>query len=118
MIEAMKLASFLGKSWRGDPEAMPCAEVFRMATESGALIAGFGDGRLSVGSLADMSLVDLSLPVFTPNHNFLSNLVFAANGSCIDTVICGGRVLMRHREIAGEFEILEEVRRIARKLKP
>ena len=45
---------------------------------------------------------------FTPNFNFVSNLVYAANGSCIDTVICNGQVLMENRVVKGEDEILEK----------
>ena len=29
MIEAMKLASLLGKAWRKDPEAIPAGEIFQ-----------------------------------------------------------------------------------------
>ena len=40
MIEAMKLASLLGKAWRKDPEAIPASEIFQAATEAGALEIG------------------------------------------------------------------------------
>ena len=52
-------------------------------------------------------------PAFTPNFNFVSNLVYAANGSCVDTVICNGKVVMRHKQVPGEAEILEQAARCA-----
>lgn len=107
MIEAMKLASLLGKSWRKDPEKLPADEVFRASTEVGADVLGIPCGRIEAGRLADLCLVDLNQPAFTPNFNFVSNLVYAANGSCIDTVICNGKVLMQDRKVPGEEEILE-----------
>lgn len=107
MVEAMKLASLLGKAWRKDPEALPAGDLFRVATEQGATIFGLKAGRIKEGYLADLSLVDLNIPAFTPNFNFVSNLVYAANGSCIDTVICDGKVLMEGKKVPGEDEIME-----------
>lgn len=113
MVEAMKLASLLSKAWRKDPEAVPAGQIFRAATEQGASIFGLKTGRIAEGYLADLCLVDLNLPAFTPNFNFVSNLVYAANGSCIDTVICDGKVLMQDRKVPGEEEILERSAQIA-----
>lgn len=113
MIETMKLASLLGKVWRKDPEALSCDEMLSAATEAGADITGWNAGRIAEGALADLCLIDLNLPAFTPNFNFVSNLVFAANGSCVDTVICNGRVVMRDKKVTGEEQIMEQTARIA-----
>ncbi len=113
MIEAMKLASLLGTVWRKDPEAVSAEDIFQSATADGAAIARLKAGRIEKGFLADLSLVDLNLPEFVPNFNFVSNLVYSANGSCIDTVICDGKVLMRGRKVAGEDEIMERTAQIA-----
>ena len=116
MIEAMKLASLLGKVWRKDPEALSADEMLRAATSVGAAIFGIEAGRVAEGYLADLCLVDLALPAFTPNFNFVSNLVYAANGGCVDTVICDGKVLMEHKWVPGEEEILERAAKIAYEL--
>ena len=113
MVEAMKLASLLGKAWRKDPEAVAACDIFHSATESGAVIAGLKAGRIIEGYLADLSLVDLDIPAFTPNFNFISNLVYAANGNCIDTVICNGKVLMQNKKVPGEDEIMERAAQTA-----
>ena len=113
MVEAMKLASLLGKSWRGDPEAVTCDAIFHAATAAGADILGLRTGRIAEGYLADLCLIDLRQPAFAPNHNLISNLVYAANGSCVDTVICDGRVLMRDKHVPGEEEIMERASRAA-----
>lgn len=113
MIEAMKLASLLGKAWRKDPEVLTAQEMLDAATSVGADILGLKAGRIAEGYLADLCLVDLKSAVFTPNFNFVSNLVYAANGNCVDTVICNGKVLMRERKVPGEEEILERAARCA-----
>ena len=113
MIEAMKLASLLGKVWRKDPEALTCSEMFYSATEAGAKILGIKSGRIMEGCLADLCLIDLNIPAFTPNFNFVSNLVFAANGSCVDTVICDGKIVMQNKKVPGEDEIMEQAARSA-----
>lgn len=113
MVEAMKLASLLGKVWRKNPEAVTADDIFHSATAEGATIAGLKAGRIAEGYLADCSLVDLNMPAFTPNFNFTSNLVYAANGSCIDTVICDGKILMQNKKVPGEDEIMERAAQIA-----
>lgn len=113
MVETMKLASLLGKVWRRDPEVIPANAIFHSATEIGANAIGLNAGRIAEGYLADLSLVNLRTPAFTPNHNFISNLVYAANGSCIDTVICDGKILMQGQKVPGEDEIMEKTSEIA-----
>lgn len=113
MVEAMKLASLLGKAWRKNPEAMKAEDVFNSATKAGYAIAGLHGGRIESGYLADICLVDLKLPAFTPNFDFTSNLVYAANGSCIDTVICNGQILMENKCVQGEEEIVERAAQVA-----
>jgi 5-methylthioadenosine/S-adenosylhomocysteine deaminase len=106
MVEAMKLAALMGKAWRNDPEAVTADEVFHAATAAGADMAGLRAGRIAEGCFADICLVNLHTPAFVPDFNFVSNLVYAANGSCIDTVICNGRVLMENGRVEGEDAIL------------
>lgn len=116
MVEAMKLASLLGKAWRKEPEAVTAKEIFHTATLSGAEAIHLKAGQIAEGFLADLCLVDLNMPAFTPNHNFISNLVYAANGSCVDTVICNGKILMQDKKVSGEEEIMEKAADLAYKL--
>ena len=113
MIEAMKLASLLGKAWRKDPEALTANEMLQAATAEGAVMFGLKAGQIKEGYLADLCLIDLNTPAFTPNFNFVSNLVYAANGSCVDTVICDGKILMKNKKVPGEDEIMEKAAEIA-----
>ena len=99
MREEMKFASLLAKVSSGDPEILPAAEAVDMATRQGAEAFGIDAGVIAEGKLADAILVDLSDVRMQPCHNLLSNWVYAAGSSCVDTVICNGKVLMEHREL-------------------
>jgi 5-methylthioadenosine/S-adenosylhomocysteine deaminase len=107
MFEEMKFASLMAKHASGDPTCMPAAETLDIATRGGADGMGWTEaGRLEIGALADIVLLDLTEVTLTPMHDPASHAVYAANGQCVHTTICDGRVLME----GGEIEGLEEVR--------
>lgn len=92
MREEMKFAALLAKV-NGDPELLPAKQVFEWATVNGAAAFGFKAGKIQKGWLADAVLLDLSNPRLIPNENLYSMWVYAADCSCIDSVICNGRIL-------------------------
>ena len=63
-----------------------------------------------------MVQINTKSAAFTPNYNFLANLIYSANSSCVDTVICDGKVIMRNRVIPGEDIVLEKAAEVAAKL--
>lgn len=95
MREEMKFAALLAKASSGDPEVMPADEALAMATRNGAAAFGIDAGVIQEGKLADALLVRLDDVRMQPCHNLVSNWVYAAGSSCIDTVICNGKILMR-----------------------
>ena len=68
------------------------------------------------GATTDIMLLDKKRPEFVPNFDTYSDLVYAANGYAVDTVICMGEVLMENRHVDGEEEIMDAARRVARDL--
>ena len=111
MLEAMKTSALFQKAWREDPKALPLEELLAMATVNGAKALKLNAGKLEEGALADISIVDTDNSFFLSPAPFLANFVYSAHSDCIDSVICGGRFVMRHREIEGEKEILAEARK-------
>jgi 5-methylthioadenosine/S-adenosylhomocysteine deaminase len=106
IFNEMKLTALFNKIKFRDPTVMPAWEVLRMATIEGAQAIGLGDevGSLEVGKQADLILVDLSAlnlsPVLdAPVRNIVPNLVYAASGHEVKTVMVAGRVLVRDREV-------------------
>jgi 5-methylthioadenosine/S-adenosylhomocysteine deaminase len=102
----MKLTALFNKIKYADPRVMPAWEVLRLATIEGARAIGMGDriGSLEVGKEADLILVDLkaanlSPVLLDPIRNIVPNLVYAASGHEIKTVMVAGKVLVRDREV-------------------
>lgn len=116
LLEAMKTAALLQKAWRGDPAALPLDELLSMVTVQPAEALGLEAGAIRTGALADFSLIDVHSPAFVPMHDFRANLVYSANSSCVDTVVCDGRVLMEGRRIPGEDEVLRKAAEAADRL--
>lgn len=106
MHEEMKLASLLAKA-TGRAETLPAAEALKMATSNGALAYGIPAGVIGEGFLADALLVDLRNERLNPNYNLISNWVYAADASCINSVICDGKFVMKNRHVDGEDEIVK-----------
>jgi len=108
LFEEAKIAALLQKFFWNDPTILPAHEALAMATAHGAEALGFGTGRLAVGELADIVLVNSRRVCNTPLHNATSNLVYSCNGGAVETTICNGKILMLEGEIPGESALLEQ----------
>ncbi|MFH1403176.1 MAG: amidohydrolase [Candidatus Altiarchaeota archaeon] len=117
MFESMKFAALLQKMHYNSQTTMPASDALRMATIDGARSLGLNAGAIEEGMLADVILMDLRRPDLTPHHNLESDIVYSTNGSCVDTVICDGRVLMSDGVIEGDVEVMEKASDVAEDLK-
>jgi cytosine/adenosine deaminase-related metal-dependent hydrolase len=99
MIREMKLASIIQKARLLDPRIMDAETALEMATINGAKVLGIQNeiGSIEAGKKADLILVNLKGPHVTPSPNLISGLVYAAEGSDVDTVIVDGKILMENR---------------------
>ena len=116
MLEAMKTTALFQKAWRKNPAAMPLEELLSMATVNGAKALGLNTGILREGALADILIVDTDNSFFLSPGSFLANFIYSAHSDCIDSVISGGRFVMRNRKVEGEKEILASGRGVLGKL--
>jgi 5-methylthioadenosine/S-adenosylhomocysteine deaminase len=121
MFQEMDTAAKLGKLALLDPTVMSARTVLRMATCQGADVLGMGGriGSLQVGMQADLIVIDTNKPHLTPMYHEYSHLVYAANGSDVNTVLINGRVVMESRKLLtiDEGKVMTEVRRIAERIK-
>ena len=106
VLETMKFASLLAKFFTHNPTMLPARKTFDMATRTAADIFRLGNWSIAEGNSPDIILVDLRRPEFVPNFDIYSDMVYAANGSAVDTVICMGEVVMENRAVPGEDEIM------------
>jgi cytosine/adenosine deaminase-related metal-dependent hydrolase len=87
-----------------------------MATVNGGAALGTRVGLVAAGSPADLIFLDLNHRVFSPwiegdHEALLAHIVFAADGSCVHSVMVDGRMVVE----AGELLTVDydEVRREA-----
>ncbi|MGI9859804.1 amidohydrolase [Moorella naiadis] len=101
MIAEMRTCALLAKGITGDPTAIPAHQALTMATLNGAKALGLDKkiGTLEAGKKADLILVNLRQPHLMPPNDVEANLVYAARGSDVDTVIVNGRILMAGGEV-------------------
>ncbi len=96
-------------------------KIVRMATIDGAKTLGKdGDiGTIEVNKRADIILLDLNQPHFTPHPNLYSAIVFSAHGSDVADSIIDGRVVMRNRVVQAvkEDEVLRTAEGISERIK-
>ena len=99
MMEESDLAAKLQKLVRNDPEALPAAQAFEMATMGGARVLGLEKeiGSLEAGKRADLIALDLDAPNAAPLYDVYSQLVYALKGSNVMDVIVNGREVVRDR---------------------
>ena len=96
MWEEMRLAAFLQKVDKMDPEVLPAGTVLRMATSGGAEAVGLGDkvGTIAVGMRADVIQVSFDDVHFVPTYDVISHLVYVADEQDVASVTVDGKLLM------------------------
>jgi guanine deaminase len=104
MFEAMRLAAFGSRVQGPDPrDWLTAAEAFEAATVGGARALGLEHriGRLEAGYKADVVFLDLTSINYVPLNDPLRNLVFCEDGTGIDRVMIGGRMLVEGGRVLG-----------------
>lgn len=116
MLETMKNAALFQKAWRSDPGAMPLGDLMDMATVNGAKALGINAGVIREGAWADISIIDTETSYFLSPGAFLANLIYSAHSDCIDSVICGGKFVMKNRVVKNEKSILHYAREVLKQI--
>ena len=116
MLEAMKTSALIQKAWRKDPKAMPLEELAEIATSNGAKALRINSGCIKEGADADILIVDTENTFFLSPGSFMANFVYSAHSDCIDSVLAGGRFVMKNRKVESENEILENARLMLNKI--
>ena len=124
LMEEMDLAAKLAKITRMNPLALNAKAVVEMATIDGAkaLHLEKAIGSLEPGKKADIALISLDEPNAVPMYDVYAQLAYALKASDVETLVIGGRVVMRDRKLLtiNEPEVLAKAReykdKIARSL--
>jgi len=97
MFDVMKVAGLMHTVRSTDHRKwLRARQILQMATGNGARVLGLQEelGAVAAGQLADLTLLDLTAPAFTPLNDPAQHLVYSENGSSVRTVIVNGQVVM------------------------
>ena len=114
MFESTRLASFISRVLTPEYQKwLGAEEVLTMATEGSARAMGWtGElGRVAAGYKADLVFLDLKHINYVPLHDLVTQIVFTENGSAVDSVMIGGRLVLDHGRLTTVDE--EKLRREA-----
>ena len=121
LMEEMDLAAKLQKISKMDPQALGAKAVLEMATIDGARALHMEKeiGSLETGKKADLIVLTLDAPNAVPMYDVYSQIVYALKASDVETVVIGGRVVMRGRRVLTlkEEEILPKAREYGKRVK-
>lgn len=98
LFEAMRLASFISRVGDHPVERwVTSREALHAATEGGARALGFDRiGRIAAGYKADIVFIDLAALHYVPCNNVTNQLVFCEDGTGVESVMIGGRMVLDH----------------------
>lgn len=102
MFVAMKLFSLLAAVSDPIPGPPQAAAAVRAATEAGADGARLGHllGRIAPGFKADLTLIDMRDPTWSPLNSAARQLVHVEAGRGVTHVVVDGRVVVRDRKLS------------------
>src|SRR5262249_51318631 len=97
----MDLAAKLQKTYRVDPRALGAKGALEMATIEGARALHMEKqiGSLETGKKADFVVISLDAPNAVPMFDVYSQIVYALKASDIQTVIVGGKTLLKNGKL-------------------
>jgi len=101
LMEEMDLTAKLAKITHMDPLAMNAKAVVEMATIDGAKALHLEKeiGSLEAGKKADLILIGLDEPNAVPMFDIYAQLAYALKSSDVESVVIGGKVVMRDRQL-------------------
>lgn len=108
MFRDLAFLTLLHKGTMENSTAISAAEGLKIATVNGAGALGLGGvtGEIKEGMKADLVILDLDKPWMKPENNLLSALAYSTNGSEVETVLVGGKILYRN----GEYTTIDSER--------
>jgi len=101
LMEEIDLAAKLAKITKMDPLALNAKAVVEMATIDGARALHMDKeiGSLEAGKKADFILIRLDRPNAVPMYDVYAQLAYALKASDVETVVIGGKVVMRDHRV-------------------
>ncbi len=112
MFQTMKITALLSKHRYG-VRSIGAKRVLEMATRAGYLSLGLDGGKIEVGRLADLVLLDRNHHSLVPGNDNISNIVYSCSCSTVRYSIIGGETVMEDGVVHREKEIIQDAKKAA-----
>lgn len=101
MFETMKFTALLQKGVNENANILGAYDVMKMATVNGAKSLGLSNeiGTIEEGKKADIIIINMNKVTALPKNDLISQIVFNANGSDVETTIVNGTILMENHTL-------------------
>ncbi len=101
LFKDMRHAAIIHRIHEGDESLLQPGRLLEMVTIDAARALGAGEqlGSLTEGNLADVIIINTHQPHQHPRSMPVYRLAYATSGQDVETVVVGGRVVMRDREV-------------------
>jgi cytosine/adenosine deaminase-related metal-dependent hydrolase len=120
MLRVINAAAVGFKDGRRSPTVVPAESALEMATLLGARALGLGavTGSIEVDKTADLVLFDTRRAEWRSLFDPVNNLVYAADGRSVHTVIAGGHVVVENHQalFVDEGRLADQVQAIGEDL--
>lgn len=104
MLSELNYAAMLMCERNSDPSYCQPEDIIRMATVNGALAMHRDKkGILKEGYDADFIILNTNEVYYYPAHNIINNIVYAAQGTDVETTVANGKVLYNK----GEYKTID-----------
>ncbi len=96
IINAARVAAQYQKAFHHNAKLMTAQDVLERITIIPSQFLRFNTGSLEQGKLADIAIIDLTVPNLTPTRedNLVENIIWASNGNEVQYVISNGEILI------------------------
>ncbi len=112
MFQTMKITALLSKHRYG-VTSIGAKRVMEMATRAGYLSLGQDGGKIEVGKLADLILLDRNHHSLVPGNDHISDIVYSCSCSAVRYSIIGGEIVMEDGVVHREEDIIQDARKAA-----
>ncbi len=119
LFKEVNIAALIAKGLHCDPTIVSAESILRIATENGYKALGIEkSGRLEIGMNADIIMLSMKEPHFTPLTDAYDAIVYAAQAGDVVMTMVNGKILMEDRVIKtlDEEKILAEAGETAKKI--
>ncbi len=107
MLRELQFAALIHKGTNRDPAIITSKDVFKIATQNGALAQRRTDcGRIEVGYRADLVLLNKNALHNIPSYDDYAMIAYSAETSDVKMTMVDGRILYRN----GEYNSIDEER--------